>query len=153
MLKKLMKKEEGFTLAELLIVVAIIAVLVAISIPIFTSQLERSREATDLSNIRAAYAEASAELLTWDGKATTFDNPNIKSITKSGNDITVTTQNVEIKSQKDTPAWSSLAGELPVSNAASLADPGTAGVYEAAFKFVNGTGKPELTLTAAGSGS
>lgn len=63
MLKKLMKKEEGFTLAELLIVVAIIAVLVAISIPIFTSQLERSREATDLSNIRAAYAEAVADYL------------------------------------------------------------------------------------------
>ena len=33
------------------------AVLVAISIPIFTSQLEKSREATDLANIRAAYAE------------------------------------------------------------------------------------------------
>ncbi len=31
--------------------------LVAISIPIFTSQLEKSREATDASNIRAAYAE------------------------------------------------------------------------------------------------
>ena len=60
MLKKLMKKEEGFTLAELLIVVAIIAVLVAISIPIFTSQLEKSREATDISNVRSAYAEAMA---------------------------------------------------------------------------------------------
>lgn len=41
------KKRKGFTLAELLIVVAIIAVLVAIGIPIFTSQLEKSREATD----------------------------------------------------------------------------------------------------------
>ena len=58
MLKKMNKK--GFTLAELLIVVAIIAVLVAISIPILTSQLEKAREATDLANIRAAYAEASA---------------------------------------------------------------------------------------------
>ncbi len=61
-MKKLNKK--GFTLAELLIVVAIIAVLVAIAIPVFTSQLEKSREATDLANIRAAYAEASAALLT-----------------------------------------------------------------------------------------
>ena len=55
--------KKGFTLAELLIVVAIIAVLVAISIPIFTKQLERSREATDLSNIRAAYAEVVADYL------------------------------------------------------------------------------------------
>ena len=43
--------KKGFTLAELLIVVAIIAVLVAIAIPIFTSQLEKSRESTDLANI------------------------------------------------------------------------------------------------------
>ena len=69
MMKKVNKK--GFTLAELLIVVAIIAVLVAISIPIFTSQLEKSREAVDLANIRSAYAECSAEALTAD-TATTY---------------------------------------------------------------------------------
>ena len=34
--------------------------LVAISIPIFTSQLEKSREATDLANIRSAYGEIAA---------------------------------------------------------------------------------------------
>ena len=62
--KKLSKK--GFTLAELLVVVAIIAVLVAISIPVFTSQLEKSREAVDLANIRAAYAECAAAVLTDD---------------------------------------------------------------------------------------
>lgn len=51
------KNNKGFTLAELLIVVAIIAVLVAIAIPVFTSQLEKSREATDIANVRSAYAE------------------------------------------------------------------------------------------------
>ena len=60
-MKKTNKK--GFTLAELLIVVAIIAVLVAIAIPIFTSQLEKSKEATDVANIRAAYAEVMAKAI------------------------------------------------------------------------------------------
>ena len=71
MFKKAKENKKGFTLAELLIVVAIIAVLVAISIPIFTSQLEKAREATDLANIRAAYAEACTDSLTTkDGGAT-----------------------------------------------------------------------------------
>lgn len=56
--------KKGFTLAELLIVVAIIAVLVAIAIPVFTNQLEKSREATDMANLRSAYAECSTALLT-----------------------------------------------------------------------------------------
>ncbi len=61
-MKKMNKK--GFTLAELLIVVAIIAVLVAISIPIFTAQLEKSREAVDAANIRAEYAEILSDAIT-----------------------------------------------------------------------------------------
>ncbi len=73
------KNNKGFTLAELLIVVAIIAVLTAIAIPVFTTQLERSREATDKSNIRAAYAEAVADYLA-DGAASekTASVTNIK---------------------------------------------------------------------------
>lgn len=65
MFKKLNKK--GFTLAELLVVVAIIGVLVAISIPIFTSQLEKARQATDMANLRASYAEAATASLQNDG--------------------------------------------------------------------------------------
>ena len=56
-------KNKGFTLAELLIVVAIIAVLVAVAIPVFTAQPEKSREAVDISNIRGAKAAAAAAFL------------------------------------------------------------------------------------------
>ena len=52
------RASKGFTLMEMLIVVAIIAILVAIAIPVFSNQLEKVREATDAANIRAAYAEA-----------------------------------------------------------------------------------------------
>lgn len=71
----IMKKtnKKGFTLAELLVVVAIIAVLVAIAIPIFTSQLEKAREATDVANIRAAYAEATTKVLSGDDDGTTAE--------------------------------------------------------------------------------
>ena len=65
-MKKTLRNKKGFTLAELLVVVAIIAVLVAIAIPIFTTQLEKAREAVDLANIRAAYAECASEVLTND---------------------------------------------------------------------------------------
>ena len=56
-------KRKGFTLAELLIVVAIIGVLTAVAIPVFSSQLEKSREATDIANLRSAKAAAVAKYL------------------------------------------------------------------------------------------
>lgn len=82
MLKKMNKK--GFTLAELLIVVAIIAVLVAISIPIFSAQLEKAKEATDMANIRSAYAEVIANYLGDSTKDYTINVP-LKSNTKDWN--------------------------------------------------------------------
>ena len=73
MFKKLRKNEKGFTLAELLIVVAIIGVLVAVSIPIFTSQLNKAREATDIANERAGKAAAVAAYMTADEGTTSGD--------------------------------------------------------------------------------
>ena len=52
--------KKGFTLAELLIVVAIIAILVMISFPIFTGQLKKARLSVNMANARAAYAAAVA---------------------------------------------------------------------------------------------
>ena len=69
MKKRLNKK--GFTMAELLIVVAIIAVLVAIAIPVFTAQLDKSKVATEVANGRSAYADYAASCL---GNGETVDS-------------------------------------------------------------------------------
>lgn len=56
-MREKINSRKGFTLAELLVVVAIIAILIAITIPTFKAAQEKSAEAVDLSAIRAAYAE------------------------------------------------------------------------------------------------
>ena len=51
------KKNDGFTLSELLVVVAIIGILVAISVPLFSQQLHIARVATDWANVRSYYSQ------------------------------------------------------------------------------------------------
>ena len=65
-MRKLMNKKlnkKGFTLMEMLIVVAIIAILVAIAIPTFTSALNKAHDAADAANLRAYYAEVQMKYL------------------------------------------------------------------------------------------
>ena len=47
--------------------------LVAIAIPVFTSQLEKSREATDIANVRSAYAEVVTNYLSKGNSAFTMN--------------------------------------------------------------------------------
>ncbi len=63
---KKIKNSKGFTLMEMLIVVAIIAVLIAIAVPTFSASLNKARVATDEANIRSGYASVVADLLTKD---------------------------------------------------------------------------------------
>ena len=96
------KNNKGFTLAELLIVVAIIAVLVAVAIPTFTSQLEKSKQAVDEANCRSAYAEAVATYLTdtktasgtvtVNGKSYTWSYADNVTTVTSGSDATQSTK-------------------------------------------------------------
>lgn len=57
-LAKKLKKTGGFTLIEMLIVVAIIAILVAVSIPMVNGALDKARAAADDANLRAAKSVA-----------------------------------------------------------------------------------------------
>lgn len=58
-----MKRNRGFTLMEMLIVVAIIAVLAAIAIPVFNGSLHKAKVAADEANVRAYYAELQTQLM------------------------------------------------------------------------------------------
>lgn len=59
-----MKRNRGFTLMEMLIVVAIIAVLAAIAIPVFNGSLHKAKVAADMANVRAYYAELQTQYIT-----------------------------------------------------------------------------------------
>ena len=58
------RQKQGFTIMEMLIVVAIIAVLVAIAIPTFNNSLHKAKVAADEANLRAYYAELQLEYMT-----------------------------------------------------------------------------------------
>lgn len=71
------KQNKGFTIMEMLIVVAVIAVLAAIAIPVFSSSLHKSKVAADIANVRAYYAELQTEyLLTGEYRADIGDESN-----------------------------------------------------------------------------
>lgn len=106
----LMKQNKnGFTLMEMLIVIAIIAVLIAVAIPVFASQLEKTREATDLANVRSAYAQVSTEALLGDSEATVTVNLKQKQADWQSVDPVNIGGIVHSKSQGDTVNWIGVA--------------------------------------------
>lgn len=119
------KSRKGFTLAELLIVVAIIAVLVAVAIPVFGNQLEKSREAADLANVRAAYAKVLTEAnMGIYNEPVTVNLKQKQSDWQSADVITIGGISHSVK-EGDTPNW--------------FGKPGANGTCEISFDQENGT--------------
>ena len=103
------QNKNGFTLMEMLIVVAIIAVLIAVAIPVFASQLEKAREATDLANVRSAYAKVSTEALLGNSEATVTVDLKQKQADWQSLDPVNIGGIVHSKSQGDTVNWKGVA--------------------------------------------
>lgn len=129
------RRKKGFTMAELLIVVAIVGVLVAISIPIFSKQLEKARDATSVANIRSAYAEAVNYALEYNGRPVAT-NPSYytdrknKIYVNSTGYVSAVIIPITVKSRQAND-WSGLADNLP-------------------FKLTDSYGKPNASIMPHG---
>lgn len=85
MMKRVREERGGFTLAELLIVVAIVAVLVAIAVPVFSGALGSANEAVGQAAVRSVKAEAiSAYLLDKDIADKTQEQAYHATVNKDG---------------------------------------------------------------------
>ena len=90
---------------EMLIVIAIVAVLISVAVPVPSSQLERSREAVDLANVRSAYAQVSTEALLGNTGVTVTVNLKQKQAGRqSANPVTIGGI-VHSKSEGNTDNW------------------------------------------------
>ena len=123
------------------------AVLVAISIPIFTSQLEKSRDAVTVSNIRAAYAQASAAYLSG-------VDSNDTTVVKGTAENSIVVKGVVAKGTADGFAGG-INSELRVQNPAGVADmgnskKGTNGKFDITFTWTaNSDAAPTVSVDAA----
>ena len=93
-MNKLNKK--GFTLIEMLVVIAIIAVLVSIIIPTVTSATDKAAAATNAANLRSVKAEMVTKMLTEKTQAEV-----IAEYYKSGDCATATLTGVQFKKVAD----------------------------------------------------
>lgn len=59
----MLHSKKGFTLIEMLVVIAIIAILVAVVIPVMGNSTAKAKAAADAANLRAVYAELNIHVL------------------------------------------------------------------------------------------
>lgn len=117
------------------------AVLVAIAIPIFTAQLEKSRDTTSASNVRSAYAEAQASYL-----SETSSDPNVTINKEDGKITSIAIAKVKFEGVQE--GWSDAIKDLPLNcdwSALTDALGGQAGEKTLTFTY-NDDGTIKLTV-------
>ena len=129
------KNSKGFTLMEMLIVVAIIAVLVAIMIPTMTSALEKSREAADLANTRSAYAQLLVCGLT-EEDPTSYSTANV-TYTRTGNENEYTYTAVVKLTQKQAD-WKTAGAMTAVAGITATGEPSANGTATVTYTQATG---------------
>ena len=116
-----------------------------VKIPIFTTQLEKSREATDAANIRAAYAEVMAVALT----GATTDEGNV-TVTAGASGTYVYTATVEASQSQ--PDWQNTSiddiGGLTCGNSAGDIQGINTGSWT--ITYTESTGVTSITPVVAG---
>ena len=89
-IKKLAKKTEGFTLVELIVVIAILGILAGVAVPAYTGYINKANEAADtqlLSAMNTAFGAACTENLV---APTDVDNVTVTVTEKKVASIAVT---------------------------------------------------------------
>lgn len=126
--------KKGFTLIEMLVVIAIIAILVAIVIPTVSTSTKKAAYAADAANLRSTLAEAEIMYLNnqdADGKAITTgggteqDYSKLATWTVKGSDYGKDAK-VEIKVTA-AGKWTATIGGYTIENIATGAETGTLG--------------------------
>lgn len=120
---------KGFTLIEMLVVVAVISVLVSIIVPVVTNASDKSAAAADAANLRAAKATISSGILNGTYGA------DVASIPAAELDVPVTSNyreagafSAKIEGGKITVLY----GEMDIAALADIADNGKADLSNAA---------------------
>lgn len=107
-------KKRGFTIVELVIVIAVIAILASVLIPTFSGVVTKAKEAAELESARNAYTQALADHATetetdacdhvvgdW---TVTFDGNGVPTVTKGSGESAITYTFVNGEFKKTAPA-------------------------------------------------